>query len=408
MRIVFLSDLEAAGGAAIAASRLAESLVRAGHEVSRIVCYPDRANYPWKTVTLQGSSSRAFRVMRALAPGRVKTTLLERSVRSNLRRLLAELRAEIVHFHNLHSASPLGWSWNLAETAAEFAPVVWTLHDMWSFTGRCSYNFECRKFVSGCDASCPTPAEYPPLSPDLIAGAWNSRRDMFRRKPGLHAVTPSKWLKEQTSNGFWRDFRVEVIPNGLPLNVYRPMDRTVARQALNLDPSQIHVLAAAHSLSDRRQGMVLLREALALLPEKRFTLLTMGKDSPGEIEGIRVHNLGFVRDEALKVLAYNSADLLVHPALQDNFPNVILEGMACGIPAVAFPVGGIPEMVRTATTGMLADSVSATSLAAVMETALKSTEEIRRMSRSCREIAEAEYSVELQRERFLQLYGEVR
>src|SRR5262249_5214313 len=133
-----------------------------------------------------------------------------------LRHLLTLARPDIINVHNLHGAAPWGWGPRLVEVCLEFAPVVWTLHDMWSFTGRCAYSYDCEKFISGCDASCPTPDEEPKLPAERIHAAWEERRALYARHvDDLVIVTPSRWLAEQARRGMFARHRIEVIPYGL-------------------------------------------------------------------------------------------------------------------------------------------------------------------------------------------------
>jgi glycosyltransferase involved in cell wall biosynthesis len=121
------------------------------------------------------------------------------------------------------------------------------------------------------------------------------------------------------------------------------------------------------------------------------------------IDGINVHHLGYVDHERTKVLAYCAADIYVHPALADNFPNTVMEAIACGTPVVGFPVGGVPEMVRPGVSGWLADNVSSAALAETLSIALNDIHHDD-MRSSCRELAEVKYDAQLQAQRYSSLY----
>ncbi len=380
MHVVMLSDAETSGGAAIAASRLAEALIWTGVRVTRIVGYPDRQGHPWAT--------------RAL-----KIPLL---VRQRLQHLLMKLHPDIINVHNLHGAR---WSPDLLAICARHAPTVWTLHDMWSFTGRCAYNYDCRKFVQGCDATCPTSTEYPALSPNRIMGAWRRREQLFAKYPNLVAVCPSRWMAQEAIRGLWRGHRVEVIPNGLPLGVYGLIDKRLARMTLGIETSAPVVLSAAENLNERRKGGKILVEALRKVRTRPLALITLGRGSlPIAAEGITLYSLGYIDHERRKVLAFNAADLLVHPAPVDNLPNTVMESIACGTPVVGFAVGGVPDMVRPGQTGWLAKEASPETLSAKIDVALGDISHGMNLRESCRAIAETEYSSDLQAQRYLKLF----
>ena len=163
MRIVTLSDDETAGGAAVAASRLAAELTRAGAEVTRVVCRPDGLKHPWRTRVLpEGRCKRLTWLLTQRLTRRASVVLAIAVQRLVLNRTLAHalngLRPEVIAVDNLHG---VGWWPDVVSVCLRHAPTVWTLHDMWSFTGRCAYGYECTKFITGCDGTCPMPRGLP-------------------------------------------------------------------------------------------------------------------------------------------------------------------------------------------------------------------------------------------------------
>lgn len=419
MRIVFLSDHETLGGAAVAASRLAEALLCAkppseggrrvsANEVTRLVLFPAGGRHPWRTVAL-GEENPFARLTRRMARKLVWPGLPRPGtpafVAERLRRALGKLRPDIIHIHNLHGGTAWGWGPEMAAACAEFAPVVWTLHDMWSFTGRCAYAYDCRRFEQGCDASCPTPDEAPRLAPELILGAWERRREMLAKHPNMIAVTPSQWLARQALAGLWAGHRVETIANGVPTHVYRPIDRLEARRQLGIAATGLVVLVVAQDLTERRKGAGMF-PALWRHVQTPFTLVTMGDGCLATSAASQSQALGYIADDETKALAYSAANVLLHPAPVDNFPNVILEAMACGTPAVALPVGGIPEMVCPGMNGWLAKLATAQSLGETLEQALCEIRAGRDLRAMCRETAVKHFSANTQAERHELLYKE--
>lgn len=402
MRVAILSDYESEGGAAVSTTRLATALSAAGAQVTRIVAFPDGSRHPWATPTPPPQSIRR-QILHRISPGPRRAALAASEARSFVTGCLADLRPDVVNVHNLHQA-PAPWGLETVRLASRFAPVAWTLHDTWSFTGRCTYMYECDKFVFGCDAACPTPDEYPALAPEKIAPAWDERRRLLDQNSSISAVSPSKWLAAQARRGLWKNRRVDVIPYGLPMDVYQPKRRAIAREALGVPVEGPALLIAAHALHERRKGVAGAIAALAELKQP-CTLLVIGEgaiDVPNP--RVSVHHLGYIRDERLKVLAYNAADVLVHPALVDNLPNVVLEAMACGTPTVGFRIGGVPEMVRPGLTGWLAPETSLAGLKTAILDAIGSLSSSDGYREACREVATREFDMQLQAERYLGLF----
>jgi glycosyltransferase involved in cell wall biosynthesis len=403
MHIVMLSDYETQGGAAVAASRLAEGLCATGQRVTRCVLHPDGKKHPWTTWHMQrGPATRLWQRFAA----RIVPSFRSPDAAVQLRRALHTLRPDVVNVHNLHGGAAAGWGTDLIAVCAEFAPVVWTLHDMWSFTGRCAYAYDCRKFIAGCDSTCPTPDEHPVLAPARIADAWDRRQRLLDECPDLVAVTPSRWLAAEARSGLWAKHRIAVIPYGVPADHFRPLDRSVARRALGLPERGPAILVAAYHLSERRKGATTLPQLWPHLQTRPLTLLTMGH---GDIHvpdpAVQVASLGWIDDIERQVLAYSAADVLLHPAPVDNLPNVVLEAMACGTPAVAMPIGGLPELVRPNVSGWLADTPTAPALASTMDHALRDIAQGNDLRASCRDLAEQEFAMERQAKSHFELFG---
>jgi glycosyltransferase involved in cell wall biosynthesis len=396
MHIVMVSDTETQGGAAIAASRLAEALCQSGHQLTRLVAVPDGKSHLWATRQLAVSyplplSQRLIWHTLTVANRERFGNLL---VRKRLDQLLTELHPDVINLHNLHLTSHPRWSPVLASVCTARAPTVWTLHDMWSFTGRCAYNQGCEKFISGCDATCPTAEDYPVLPRGQIAGAWMERRNLLQGTArNLSVVTPSCWLAAEARRGLWANHRIEVIPYGLDLSVYCPINRVYARNQLGLPSQGRMLLFAAQNLTDARKGWPVLREALPRLAASNLTLLTLGNgELPSTLGEVEVRQFPYTGDEHQKTLLYNAADLLVHPAPVDNAPLVVAEALACGVPVASFAIGGLPEMVIPGRTGWLADEVAAEPLAKLIQLALDEIEHRADLRHECRLFAEARFN----------------
>jgi len=423
MNVVIVSDQESAGGAAQATCRITESIAYKNgngwffHPTERIVLLADGGfaslGRPVHSLWQDESeiARQLYRLPRKLLPSMFPHPQTAEFAAARLRKKLAALQPGIINIHNLHAAAPWGWGPQLVEVCLEFAPVVWALHDMWSFTGRCAYSYDCEKFITGCDASCPTPHEDPKLAPEKIRAAWEERRTIYaRHRDDLVIVTPSRWLSAQARRGLFAGHRIDVIPYGIydPLNPFLRLPREDARQQLGINPSGPVLLLAAFDLTERRKGADILPKLWQHIEQRPLTILTMGRgDIKIDDSLIEVHPLGYIDDNAKKSLAYSAADVLVHPAPVDNFPNTILEALACGTPTVAMPVGGVPEIVRPGVSGWLADAATPEALGRAVDRALHDLSLGKDLRESCRTLAEKEYSLELQGRRYFELFKDL-
>lgn len=403
MRILMLSDGEVKGGASTAAARMAQGLVRLGHQVLRVVRFPDApapgCAHPWETRVIETPAERVRDWLDEPDPA------AREYVRAELDRSIERFRPQAISVHNLHGATRHGWSAELAGQCAQAAPTVWTLHDLWSATGRCAYTGGCRLHRSGgCGEACPTWGEYPSCTPQRIAAQLAEKRAVLAQNPGLCAAAPSAWIAREASLGLWAGHRVDVLANGLDLDVFRPVDRTQARRALGLPEQGRVLLAASLLLDDPRKGTDLLLAALPRL-EPGATLLLMGGGGLEVPEGqAAVRRLGLLTNDADKVLAYSAADVFVHPARQDNLPNTVAEALACGTPVAGFAVGGVAEMLADGA-GEAAREMTPQALSRAIGDVL--AQDPRHARARCRELALARYALPVQAGRLAALLEEL-
>jgi glycosyltransferase involved in cell wall biosynthesis len=276
---------------------------------------------------------------------------------------------------------------------------------MWAFTGHVAYSYDCERWKHGC-GSCPYLGEYPALSRDTTAALWRWKDEVYKRSR-LTIVAPSRWIEGLARESpLLSRFPVRRIPNGIDLEVFRPVDRAEARRRLDVPVDGPVVLFSAPDVSDRRKGGAVLNQALEYLHDEDFHLMLAGaNETPAFPRSFRTL-AHLVEDEEI-ALSYAAADLFVLPTLAENLPNAALESVACGTPCVSFDVGGVPDVVRHLETGYLAPLGDAEGLAEGVRRLLHDVELRDRLSRRCRELAEEEFGAELEASRFAELYSEL-
>lgn len=283
--------------------------------------------------------------------------------------------------------------------------IVWTLHDMNPFTGGCHYNEGCSRYTQGCGA-CPQLGSH--KLKDLSHKIWQRKQKAFAKLESdrLHIVTPSIWLAEEAKRGpLLERFPISGIPYGVNTKVFSPQDPSSARAALELPQNAKVVLFIAVSTATRRKGFVYLAEALSGLKEiPNLLLVSLGHGKPTIHSDIAHLHLGHIDNDRLLSLIYSSAEVFAIPSLEDNLPNCVLESMSCGTPVVGFKVGGIPEMVRQGVTGLLVPPQDVKALRAAIAELLQDPAKRTKMAANCRTIATEEYSLEVQVQRYVDLY----
>lgn len=413
MKVLHLSTHDTHGGAARSAYRLHQGLLEAGVDSQMLVLYrhskdPTVTSYTEKQSFLR----RAFQHVHSnwinasfkkYADTRPAGLELFSGARTPY--ALKNLKPSNAAVINLHWVAGFVDYEQFFLHAAARQPVVWRLSDLNPITGGCHYDHGCGKYLSGCGA-CPQLGSH--TEKDLSYKTWQQKQAIFERinPDRLHFVAQSEWIKKQVQRSdLVKRFPVSVIPNGLDTGVFAPRNREAVRVALGIPQTARVLLFVAQSLTNRRKGFGLLAEALRALKDvDDLYLLSVGeKEFNVELSIPQLH-LGVVSSDRLLPLAYNTADIFVIPSLQDNLPNTVLESIACGTPVVGFNVGGIPDMVREGQTGWLVPGGDIRALCEVIKYALNHEEERKAMSRRCRDVAVAEYDLEIQVQRYVSLY----
>jgi glycosyltransferase involved in cell wall biosynthesis len=225
----------------------------------------------------------------------------------------------------------------------------------------------------------------------------------------LTAVSPSHWLgREARRSTLFRDYDVRVIPNGIDLREFRPMERGAARRRLNLPVDARIVLFVADLLADRRKGLRLLLKAFREIRSiPGLLLVTLGRGGHQVDTPYASRHLGSLSNSDDLRAAYSAADVFAMPSLQDNLPNTILEAMACGTPVAGFAAGGIGEAVVDGETGLLVPTGDFGALAAALQRILDARALRRILGGNARVRVEKEYAIGLQAKRYAALYEEV-
>lgn len=256
------------------------------------------------------------------------------------------------------------------------SPVVWTLRDMWPLTGGCHYTRGCERFTSRC-GSCPVLGSR--KRRDISTWGQQRKQRAFRESE-IHLVALSRWMerearKSQTLEGL----PVTVIPPGIDLDVFHPLDPAAARRQLHLPPEDKIILFAAIDPSEARKGWAHLRKALHLISGQRETtddafslMVTASADSSSFTDSpVRTIALGKIENDRKMAAAYSAADVCVVPSLQEAFGKVAIESLASGTPVVAFQGTGIEDAIRHKVTGYLAEYGESEDLASGIHWALE-------------------------------------
>ncbi len=324
----------------------------------------------------------------------------------SLLRTLEEWAPDILHVHNLHGYY-LDWTIT-ARLAAMGIPIVWTLHDAWPITGRCSYFRACDRWQEQC-GSCPDLHRYPATWIDRSHANWSRKRALLGEAWQPQLVTPSSWLRDHVEQAALGCGTVTVIPNGVDTDQWQPVNDSSICEGLGIAPDRRILLFVAADLRDKIKGTALFFEAVAQLRAPAPLVVTLGERAPANMtEGLRppVLQLGYLSDPHVRAALYARADIFCTTALQDNFPTTVLESLACGTPVVGFAVGGILEQVPP-DCGTLVPPGDTAGLANAIEMLFGDHPRLASLGDNARKRALDEYSRTVFVDRYLGLYREL-
>lgn len=233
-------------------------------------------------------------------------------------------------------------------------PMVWTMHDMFPFTAGCYYDQECHRYASGCN-ECPL-ANGNMRMLELIKRQYSKKEELYGCA-NISFVGCSRWITAcARKSKLTASHLITNIPNPIDLEVFQRRDKESSKSMFGIKTKKrIILFGAMSSDSDRRKGYKFLHDAISLLNPENYLLVVFGNNGEVQIDD-RFETVGIGRisgDEKLSSL-YSIADVFVAPSIQENLSNAVMESLACGTPAVAFNIGGMPDMIIHKENGYIA------------------------------------------------------
>ncbi len=416
MRVVIINTSERVGGAAIAASRLMDALKDNGIKAKMLVrdkqtdqltvvqikkSWLNLWKFFWERIVILVNNAFSKRNLFAID---IANTGIDITATPEFQ------QADVIHLHWVNQGM---LSLNQIKKILQSGkPVVWTMHDMWPFTGICHYAGTCDKYTTECQ-NCP------------LLHKGGNRRDLsyltFQKKKALFAnahitfIACSHWLESMAKqSALLQGQTITNIPNAININLFKPRNKQEARKRCGLPSDKKLLLFGSLKITDKRKGADYLIKACETLCQKypemkeKLGVVSMGKEAQllEALISFPVYNMDYVRDEKKLVDIYNAVDLYVTPSLQDNLPNTIVEAMACGIPCVGFNVGGIPQMIDHLHNGYVAEYKSVEDFANGIHWALNESEYKELSEAACRK-AVSSYSESTIAKKYIDIYNKI-
>ena len=313
---------------------------------------------------------------------------------------LKAIGPDVIHLHNIHGFCiniPILFNYLKKKNI----PIVWTLHDCWTFTGHCTHyvSFGCDKWKTGC-YHCPIYKNYPESNIDNSKWMWKAKRKWFTGLKKAVLVTPSKWLASQVSESYLKDYPIKVFNNGIDLTAFKPLLND-AKKKYGITENKKIVLGVAFGWGYRKGLDVFIRLSEELGDNYQVVLVGTSSETDKCLPPMIVSIHRTINQGELVEL-YSLADVFVNPTREDTFPTVNIEALACGTPVITFATGGSPEIISP-TCGIV---VPCNDVLAMENAIHKVTEENLFSSESCRSRAER-YNMNSKFDEYIELYHEL-
>lgn len=415
MKILHLSHSDIAGGAARASYRLHEALLKSNIDSNMMV--RNKYSNNWSVSGPNSVFEKLLNKIRAPIGKKIDSFQKTKNnnfhsggwVPSNWSSIINRSDYDIVHLHWISNETM-----SIADIGKIKKPIIWTMHDMWPFTGSEHYapDDEISRWKHGYNKS-NKPLEHKGLDIDRIV--WQKKIKKWHSCDNFHLISPSKWLAECAQQSvLFQHTPISVIPNTLDTDIFKPLDSHFCRQAFNLPPDKhIILFGAIGGTSDLRKGYDLLTTALQQLSKKvninDFLCVIFGQDPPKITSNLPFTTkwVGHISDDITLSLLYNSASVMIVPSRQEAFGQTASEAQSCGCPVVSFASTGLTDIVQHMETGYLANAFDPIDLANGIQFVLKDKLNNNNLSINAYKRSKLLYSQDVVVQQHVNLYQEI-
>ena len=322
-----------------------------------------------------------------------------RMATKRLIRKIQQWRPDIIHLHNIHGYY-LNYPLLFAFLKRADIPVIWTLHDCWTVTGRCAHftSSACAQWQTRC-VRCPNYSDYPrSLTAVRTSANFDQKKLSFLGVPQMTLVPVSKWLGDIVAHAFLRAYPCRVIQNGIDTTLFQPID-TPWRNQWNVQNKTI-LLGVASQWTETKGWNDWLQLAKQL--NEHYCLVLVGV-SAQQKRLLPSNCIGIQRTDNIHELAeiYSAADIYLNLAYQEAFGLTVLEALACGTPCISYRTTAIPEI----TTPEVCQMIEVGDVEAVVKAVQTADKQFKRQkSEACRQHVIAHFNKQDTINQYLQLY----
>lgn len=407
MRTLIINTTDIQGGAAIAANRLHKGLIKNGIDSKMLVL--SKSGDDTNVIPLYGNdfvrkvTGKVNYYKRNLDFHKYDNSLKNHFFSNlysinHIKKVIRKINPDIIHLHWVN-----GNFFNLKDLQKINRPIIWTLHDMWPFTGGCHYDANCGKYKNECK-KCPLISSK--KEKDITNVIFSAKKQNYKKIKDLTIIGLSRWLSDCAKESYlFKNRNVINLPNCINVNLYRPFNKAEIRRKYNISGStKILLFGGIRGTDDQRKGYKYLIDALSYLERNDYELAIFGTE-PGnsKFNEFKIHNFGYINNTEMSQI-YSMADVTILPSLQENLSNIVIESLSCGTPVVAFDIGGNKDMIKHQFNGYLAEYRNSSDLAKGINWIMNTDIDI---GNNAREIVLNNFSEEVIIGKYIQLYKNI-
>jgi glycosyltransferase involved in cell wall biosynthesis len=409
MKILIVNASDIVGGAARAAYRLHKSLLANGVDSQMLVQSKISDDF---TVLIE--KTKFIKYLNKTRPliDRLPVMLFKKRTQtyfspswlgfSRIVDKINRINPDIVHLHWV-----CGGMMRIEDITRIKAPIVWSLHDMWAFTGGCHYAGNCNAYENEC-GNCKVLGSI--KKNDLSRKIWHRKKKSFIQVPKLVIIGLSGWLTDCANKStLFKGCKAINLPNPIDTDKFKVINKNEARELWNLPKDKKLVLfGAIGATSDPRKGARELNEALHELKDNNIEYVIFGSSEPKRTHnnGFKTHYLGYLHDDVSLVTLYCAVDVMIVPSLQEAFGQTASEAMACGTPVVAFGHTGLLDIIDHKLNGYLAKPFDISDLKDGIEWVLNSSS-YDELCRNARKKVLERFDSTVVAKQYIELYKEI-
>ena len=361
MKVFHISSGYFNGGAAIACARLVEAQRSIGMDAQIIT--QESGSFPSYVKSTSNNKIEKKLALARLLTEKLRIKFIEKDSRKRFLFSLGNTgirysklkeieKADIIHLHWIN----IGFL-SLKTLKKIFSlniPIVWTMHDIWAFTGGCNVSLQCENFKNEC-GKCPYLKS--PHSKDISNKIFRKKRELYHNK-SITFIAPSNHHKNRAvQSKLLCDKNINVIPNTINVNTLLEITQEKARIKYKLPLNKKLILFGADKLHHTHKGMKYLLDALQYINNEEIEVVTFGTSiDESTFKSLKINNIGYIKDLMQLYALYKTADVFVAPSLEDSFGQTLVEASLMQVPLVAFNNTGISDIIEHKKNGYLAES----------------------------------------------------